>query len=112
VKVSWDDHSQYDGKVIKFHGSSHHQPVVWSLDDDLASPASRRTFQVYLDLDAKALCVVLQGPSPPSLTRNDAVQREVLVNVTLLAPGCGSYGNGMVIQYGDFIGFHDDLMVI
>ena len=34
-------------------------------------------------------------------------QRDVM-----LAPGCGSYGNGMVIQYGDFIGFHDDLMVI
>ena len=24
--VSWDYYSQYDGKVIKFHGSSHHQP--------------------------------------------------------------------------------------
>ena len=27
--VSWDDdYSQYDGKVIKFHGSSHHQPDI------------------------------------------------------------------------------------
>jgi hypothetical protein len=30
MKVCWDDEipSQYDGKVIKFHGSSHHQPDV------------------------------------------------------------------------------------
>ena len=28
ILVSWDDYSQYDGKVINFHGSSHQEPVM------------------------------------------------------------------------------------
>ena len=26
--VNWDYYSQYDAKVIKIHGSSHHQPDI------------------------------------------------------------------------------------
>ena len=31
MKVSWDHYSQYMESLIKFHGSSHHQPVMFSL---------------------------------------------------------------------------------
>jgi len=39
LKVSWDDdfHSQDDGKVIKVHGSSHHQPVAVEKSNPLTS---------------------------------------------------------------------------
>ena len=37
-------YSQYDGKVIKFHGSSHHQPDQLLLGYEFSRPPNRRPF--------------------------------------------------------------------
>ena len=44
--VSWEIYiySQYDGKVIKFHGSNHHQPDQLLLGYEFSRPPNRRPF--------------------------------------------------------------------
>jgi hypothetical protein len=67
-------YSQYDGKVIKFHGSSHHQPEVSTAKTCLNFWMATRWFVAHLKINA--MTIMGRNPSP----------QKMLDNVCLISP--------------------------